>query len=73
MRESLERHLGTIIEETFQERTTASVTLEWPPQVNLAHDQRVPTAQPAQADTMAEHRQNLLDGVMGMRTKLLDF
>ena len=27
MRETLERHLGTIIEETFQERTTP----EWPP------------------------------------------
>ena len=53
--------------------TGVVITLEFLPQVNLAHDQRVPTAQPAQAGTMAEHRQNLLDGVMGMRTKLLDF
>ena len=71
IRESLERHLGTIIEETFWER---SQTLEWPPWVNQAHDKcpGAPTAQAAQADRMAEHRQNLLDGVADMRTKLLN-
>ena len=68
MSDRLERHLGTIIEEMFQPRTT----LEWPPQVNLAYDQRVPTAQPTWADTTAEHRQNLLNGVADTRTKLLD-
>ena len=57
-----------------ENNTGVIVTLEFPPQVNLAHDERprVPTAQPAWADTTAEHRQNLLDGVADMRTKLLD-
>ena len=71
MRESLERHLGTIIEETFQEW---SQTPEWPPRANLACDEhpRSPTPPPAQVNNRAEHRQNLLDGVVDTRTKLLD-
>ena len=70
-RESLEIHLGTIIEETFQER---SKTLEWPPQANLACEEqpRSPMTPPAQVNNRAEHRQNLLDGVADTRTKLLD-
>ena len=54
--------------------TGVTVTPEWPQQVNLAHDEhpRTPTLPPAQVDNRAEHRQNLLDGVANMRTKLLD-
>ena len=48
------------------------VALEWPPRVNLARDQRVPMAWPDMVDTMAEHWQNLLTGVVDMRTKLLN-
>ena len=54
--------------------TKVTVAPEWPPRVNLARDEhpRAPTPPPAQVDNRAEHRQNLLDGVADMRTKLLD-
>ena len=54
--------------------TRVTVTPGLPPRVNLARDEcpRVPTLPPAQVDNRAEHRQNLLDGVADMRTKLLD-
>ena len=54
--------------------TGVTVTLELPPRVNLARDERprviaVPTAQ---VDNRTDHRQNLLDRVADTRTKLLD-
>ena len=54
--------------------TRVTVTLELPPRVNLARDEhpRVITVPTAQVDNRADHRQNLLDGVADMRTKLLD-
>ena len=48
------------------------VMTEWLPQVNLAHDQRVPVVQTAQAGDTGRHCQELLDGVADTRTKLLD-
>ena len=58
-----------------EDHTRVRVTLEWPPWVNLACEKcpRVPTAQPVWTNTMEEHRQNLLDGVVDTRTKLLNF
>ena len=52
----------------------AIITLEWPTRVNLACDEHpgAPMPPPAQVDNRAEHRQNLLDGVVDTRTKLLD-
>ena len=69
-RDRLDRHLGTIIEETFQERTT----LEFPPWVNQAHEwvPGVPTAQTLQVDSTERHKQELLNKVADTRTKLLD-
>ena len=55
-----------------EDNTGVRVTPEWPPWVNLARDQRVLTAWPDVVNTIAEHRQNLLNGVADMRTKLLD-
>ena len=54
--------------------TRVVVHLEWPPRVNQARDEcpGAPTAQVAWADNTAEHRQNLLDRVMDMKTKLLE-
>ena len=75
-RGSLERHLGTIIEETFREITDTGVTVtpELPPRVNLAQEEhpRALAPPPAQVDNRAEHQQNLLDGVVDTRTKLLN-
>ena len=65
----LERHLGTIIEETFQERTAP----EFPPWVNQAceHVPGVPTAQPVWVDLVEWHKQEF-NRVVEMRMKLLD-
>ena len=40
-----------------EDNTGVRVAPEWPPQVNLACDQRVPTAQPDVVNKMAEHQQ----------------
>ena len=66
----LERHLGTIIEKMFQERTT----LEFPPWVNQTCEwvPGVPTAQTLWVDLGERHKQELLNGVTDTRTKLLD-
>ena len=69
-RDRLERHLGTIIEEIFWERTT----LEFQTWVNLACKwvPRVPTAQTLWPDPAERHHQELLNGVADTRTKLLE-
>ena len=72
MRLRLERHLGTIIEEMFQERMTP----EFPPHGALTQ-QNVPGATPAQnqnqrVDLVDQHKQELLNGIVDTRTKLLD-
>ena len=51
--------------------TGVVITLKWLPQVNLAYDQRVPAAWPVLVNNTGRHRQELLNEVADMRTKLL--
>ena len=57
-----------------EDNTRVGVTLELPPQANETHEHvpGVPTAPTLWVDLVERHKQELLNGVADMRTKLLD-